>query len=235
MIPLIHVVVDVLVLRINIVVAIYYFYCPFPRISATRVPTPERAADGQGTTLNPAMRPGVRCGPPAPLKHFSALEIHQKHVRLACRRTGQGKCRRTVPYARSACRRTAPHARSACRRTPPHARSACRRTPPYARSASRKPISTRNLFRARGDHHPTCRLSCMHDKTTDWQASRTAHRKTTSRAIDDARSLSERPARTTLATICWCLARPFTAMLPRRKVPLSAGCRSVDRQRFSGS
>ena len=33
-------------------------------------------------------------------------------------------------------------------------RLARRRTVPHARSASRKPISPKNLFRARGDHHP---------------------------------------------------------------------------------
>ena len=113
MIPLINVVVDVLVPVRTVLVAINYFYCPFPRIGTTQVPTPERAADGQGTALNPAMRAGIRCGPPVPLKHFSAPGIHRKHVRLACRRTA-----------------------------------------PYARSASRKPISPKNLFRARGDHHP---------------------------------------------------------------------------------
>ena len=38
--------------------------------------------------------------------------------------------------------------------SPPVARSPSRRTPPYARSASRKPLSPKNLFRARGNHHP---------------------------------------------------------------------------------
>ena len=61
---------------------------------ASSEPDGRRAADAQGTALNPAMRAGVRCGPPAPLKHFSAPGIHRKHVRLACRRT--------APYARSA-------------------------------------------------------------------------------------------------------------------------------------
>ena len=60
-----------------------------------KVSTPGRpGADAQGTALNPAMRAGVRCGLPAPLKHFSAPGIHQKPVRLACRRP--------VPHARSA-------------------------------------------------------------------------------------------------------------------------------------
>ena len=60
------------------------------------VPNPgrPRSAAAQGTALNPAMRVGVRCGLPAPLKHFSAPGIHQKPVRLACRRP--------VPHARSA-------------------------------------------------------------------------------------------------------------------------------------
>ena len=61
---------------------------------ASSEPGGRRAADAQGTASIPAMRAGVRCGSPAPLKHFSAPGIHQKHTRLVCRRT--------APYARSA-------------------------------------------------------------------------------------------------------------------------------------
>ena len=53
-----------------------------------------RGADAQGTASIPAMRAGVRCGSPAPLKQSKAPGIHRKHTRLACRRT--------APYARSA-------------------------------------------------------------------------------------------------------------------------------------
>ena len=53
-----------------------------------------RGADAQGTASIPAMRAGVRCGSPAPLKQSKAPGIHRKHARLACRRT--------APYARSA-------------------------------------------------------------------------------------------------------------------------------------
>ena len=100
-------------------------------ILALQVSTPgrPRSADAQGTALNPAMRAGVRCGPPAPLRVATGrAQPEPKHrfgrwrrpatgcgagvsnnqcsrtkkFRLACPSTVQGTCRRTVPHTRSA-------------------------------------------------------------------------------------------------------------------------------------
>ena len=66
------------------------------KICSMRVGNPaRRGEDAQVTTMvDCGMRAGVRCGPPAPLKQFSAPRIHQQPGRLACRRT--------VPHTRSA-------------------------------------------------------------------------------------------------------------------------------------
>ena len=70
---------------------------PIPaRNCSMRVVNPARRdEDVQVTTMvDCGMRAGVRCGPLAPLKQFSAPRIHQQPGRLACRRT--------VPHTRSA-------------------------------------------------------------------------------------------------------------------------------------
>ena len=63
-------------------------------ICSMRVSPPGvRSSDGQGTTVVPWKRVGMRCGRPAPLRLVLAPIIPGKRVRLACRMT--------VPYAHS--------------------------------------------------------------------------------------------------------------------------------------
>ena len=155
MVPLIHVVVDVLVSITYVLVDIYYFYCPLSRISTTqgrhrsgaaRAEAPLRQAATPRNWLRGRLRIATGRAQPEPKHRFG----RRRRPATGCG-TGvsNNRCCRTKKF-RLARRRAVPEDRTAC---------------PF--SASGKPIPARNRSVREETITPICRLSCMHDNTTD--------------------------------------------------------------------